>query len=76
MHKVVEHCIHNLKAKFKKFLYTNTEQLTMAQYQQALKGIFFKEITADSIKLDVDSLHDTYRAVLRARGGQIPQKFR
>lgn len=76
MHKVVEHCIHNLKTKFKDFLYKNPKQLTMAEYQKVLKNIFHKEVKAESIKEDVDTLYDTYRGILRARGGQPPQQFR
>lgn len=77
MHKVVEHCIARLTCMVAAEL-ADTEDihLDVAHWMARLEQMFFGAITADSIARDVDSLADTYRAILEVEGAWPAKRYR
>ena len=68
MHKVIEHVHGTLEQRMQQVLWTIDERHDIRFYVATLRSIFFQSITPEMISADVDTLHDTYRAVI-ARGG-------
>lgn len=76
MHKVVEHCISYLKGQFtQRLAEMKGPRGQPEQYQQLLKDIF-KTYTAQSIRKDVESLPDTYQAIIDVNGDWPAAEFR
>ena len=76
LHKVVEHAIARIKQGFKRWLRDHPQSTSMHKAFAALHQIAQQQCSADIIKRDVDSLRDTYNAVLAASGDYPPKKFR
>jgi hypothetical protein len=77
MHKVVEHVHGWLQARMQLWLEDKEEEkVTVEQCKAELRRLFEQELTQQSLKEDVHSLHETYAAVVAHEGGYIPAAHR
>lgn len=76
LHKVVEHVHAQLCQEFYKWLHGSEPLHDIQAYFAQLEKIFKKIITAKSIQKDVQSLLQTYDAVIECEGQYPPKKFR
>jgi hypothetical protein len=73
MHKVVEHVHGWLQARMQEWLEDQDEEkITVEQCKAELRRLFEEELTRESVQKDVDSLKDTYAAVIAHEGGYLP----
>ena len=80
IHGVVERCIGRLKEQFQSWLYRHPAQRSMAEYQAAMRDIFFhnKKVAIPAvIDSQVQDMHGVYAAIASpaVRGGRPPKKF-
>lgn len=77
MHKVVEHVHAWLQARIQLWLEGKDEvKVTVQECKNELKRLFEQELTLEAIQKDVDSLKQTYQAVIDHTGGYITAKDR
>lgn len=77
MHKVIEHVMAIIKSEFRKELgRLPNERLTAQGYCDLLKNIFDNKITKTGVMRDVESLVDTYKAIVARKGGWPDKKYR
>jgi len=77
MHKVVEHTHAWLQGQMQKWLEDMEEhRLTADACKLKLQHLVDSKLKQSSIAADVASLKDTYRAIIAARGGYPPKKYR
>jgi hypothetical protein len=77
MHKVVEHVHAWLDAEMQKWLEGKEgEKVTPEDCMAELVRLFEEGYPQEAIQKDVESLPETYRAVVAARGGYIPAPLR
>lgn len=77
MHKVIEHVHGRIDNHFQKWLWGFKEgKPKVAECKRKVMEIFQTKITQESIMNDVHSLHVTYRAIVKAKGGYIVKTLR
>lgn len=76
MHKAVEHLHAQMELKMQIWMRQLGHKASLAECQQQLEHIFFNEIKAESIRGDVRSLVDTYKAIVAAGGAYPPKQYR
>jgi hypothetical protein len=84
MHKVIEHVHAQIQYHFDNWLWEFREgkptvDMCKAKVQEIFMGVEGRKeplITRDAIKSNVNSLHDTYRAIIGVNGGYPAKKFR
>lgn len=77
MHKVVEHIHAWLQGEMSKWLCQQDKQsLTVGQCKDELKRLFHNVLQTESIQRDVETLKETYEAVVLADGGYVKKARR
>ena len=77
MHKVVEHVHAWLDRHMQLWLQTqHHKELTIDACKQQLEHLFYNVLPKESIQKDVESLVETYEAVVLAGGGHVTKEFR
>lgn len=75
MHKVIEHAHSNLQQIFKQMIRDNSNIKTPVGYEYALRRAA-KQLSKESIARDVQSLPETYKAIIKEGGKWPAKKFR
>ncbi|WIA15080.1 hypothetical protein OEZ85_001778 [Tetradesmus obliquus] len=77
MHKTVEHVHgwldHHMQLWLQK---QNRKELTIDACKQQLQHLFYNVLKKESIQRDVESLVETYEAIVLAGGGHVTSQFR
>lgn len=74
--KPIEHVHSHLERAYKTTLLYGHDSMTHVQLRNVLRTLFYTTITAAAVRKDVQSLEDTYDAVIEAVGGLIVHKLR
>jgi len=63
MHKAIEHIFNQIKPRLHSELHRSNYKVTGRMAQNMARDIFYRNITAASVKADVESLVDTYKFI-------------
>jgi hypothetical protein len=76
MHKVIEHVHATLCDAMSEWVARNPKVYKAADLKRQFEQLFFKVITIDHVKKDIESLPDQWRAIKAAKGGWTSVKYR
>lgn len=76
MHKVIEHTHAVAEAKFGKWLMEDTKKYNIEEYKAKFEQIYRESCTHKVVAADVQTLHDTYDAIVNVGGDWPVKEFR